>query len=247
MIAKWRRPRALQRWHVGVILGVTGIALCGAYLLILAWGGQAAYTSALAINSKTKSVIVHRAVTTTVFWVGEQASDDNSHIANVASAWDEQWQAHYGGVDSPDARHLYSPSGFTPKENPFYVALPYDDIDDSGQRRPTASLCPNTAKPKQYSWCKNSWIAIRHGNKVVYAQWEDVGPYQEDDTAYVFGTKQPRNQIDTKAGLDVSPAVRDFLNLGDVSRTNWNFVPASSVPAGPWRQIVTISPGESID
>ena len=140
------------------------------------------------------------------------------------------------------------PSAFTPKENPFYFALPYSDIDDNGNRKATAINCPNypAMKNQPYSWCKNSWIAIHHNGKVVYAQWEDTGPYEEDDTAYVFGSAAPKNKRDAKAGLDVSPAVRDYLNLQDVDKCDWGFVPAASVPSGPWSQIKTTGLGDWI-
>ena len=245
MIARWWL-QAFQRWR-RLVLSIIAVVLCGACLLLVMQGRQTTHVRTLTVNTKTSRVFVHATITTTVFWIGEQASNDNGHIANVSSAWDEQWQAHYGGTDSPTARNQYYPLNFTPRENPFYVALPYDDIDDTSQRKPTAKLCPNTSRPKQYSWCKNAWVAISHDNNVVYAQWEDVGPYQEDDAAYVFGTSQPRNHIIPSAGLDVSPAVRDYLHLGDVSDTNWNFVSAHDVPPGPWRQIVTSSLGDSID
>jgi len=159
------------------------------------------------------------------------------------SAWDENWQAHFGGVDSPTARNGNWPSGFTPKENPFYFALPYNDYAENGSRKSTASYCLN-AHGSSGSWCKNTWIKITKGGKVVYAQWQDVGPMNEDDAAYVFGTAKPTNTWDAKAGLDVSPAVKNYLGLQDVDRTSWNFVSASSVPAGPWRDIVTTSVGD---
>ncbi len=191
----------------------------------------------------------HDAVVTTVFWAGESAGDDNSYIANAASAWDEQWEQHYGGVDDPDARSGYLPAAFTPNENPFYFALPYSDITDSSRRRATAKSCPNSNNTSllNYSWCKNAWIAVQFGSKIVYAQWEDVGPYQSNDFDYVFGTSKPKNRVDVGAGLDISPAVRDYLGVGDVSRTSWRFVAADKVPAGPWKQIVTSSRGDSIN
>ena len=37
------------------------------------------------------------------------------------------------------------------------------------------------------------------------------------------------------AGLDVSPAVRDYLGLGPMSLTDWQFVEVRDVPPGPWR------------
>ena len=36
------------------------------------------------------------------------------------------------------------------------------------------------------------------------------------------------------AGLDVSPAVRDYLGLNETDVTDWRFVEFSEVPRGPW-------------
>jgi hypothetical protein len=88
---------------------------------------------------------------------------------------------------------------------------------------------------------KNQWIKITKGNTVAYAQWEDVGPFQENDAAYVFGTARPRNAINNHAGLDLSPAVATFLNLQDIDTVSWQFVNAGDVPDGPWKQVVTTS------
>ena len=205
--------------------------------------------SAANLSARTNAPLnfTHNNIITTFFWVGEPADSDNGNIANSASAWDGQWEQHYGGVDDPTPRQGFYPAGFTPKENPFYIALPYDDIDDSGDRKASASHCPLVDHNSSYSWCKNSWVAIRHSDKVVYAQWEDAGPFGEDDTAYVFGSAAPKNQRGAKAGLDVSPAVRDYLDLQDVDRCDWTFVNAKDVTNGPWKQIVTTSKGYSVN
>ena len=184
---------------------------------------------------------VHDNIITTIFWAGELPDASNAYISNVPSAWDEYWADHYGGYDDPDNRNGYYPAAFTPKENPFYVALPYNDLDANGNRKPTAGNCPNTSSP--ISWCKNAWVKVTKGGKTAYAQWQDVGPLQEDDVNYVFGTARPANTWGAKAGLDVSPAVRDYLGLAGVDTTSWSFVPASSVPAGPWKNIVTTNLG----
>jgi hypothetical protein len=189
----------------------------------------------------------HLDIITTYFWVGEQAGSDNGGIANLASTWDGQWQAHYGGVDAPTPRNGYNPAGFTPKENPFYFALPYSDIDGNGRRKTSAVNCSFSTRKASYSWCKNGWIAIRHNGKITYAQWEDAGPFGEDDTAYVFGGALPKNTKDTKAGLDVSPAVKDYLGLSDVDRADWVFIAPSAVPNGPWKAIITTDAGDSIN
>ncbi len=190
----------------------------------------------------------HTSVITTVFWVGETANSSNGGISNKASAWDGQWQQHFGGIDDPKQRNGYLPVGFTPKENSFYFALPYSDVASDGKRKPSATNCPLHAamQDKPYSRCKNAWIAIRHDGKIAYAQWEDVGPFGEDDTAYVFGNSAPANIKADKAGLDVSPAVRDYLALDDVDISDWEFVSADNIPAGPWKQTITTTLGDPI-
>jgi hypothetical protein len=175
---------------------------------------------------------VHARVATTVFWVGEPADSDNGDIANAASAWDDSWERHFGGLDDPDHRDGYRPAAFVPKENAFYVALPYNDYDRHGNRKRDAdSRCPDG--------CKNRWVRIAHRGRAAYAQWEDVGPFGENDVNYVFGERAPRNRVNKHAGLDVSPALRDYLHLRDVDFTTWRFVDASGVPNGPWRRTVT--------
>jgi hypothetical protein len=198
-------------------------------------------------TTATALVFNHTNITTTYFWAGEQASADNGYIANTASAWDEQWAQHYGGQDAPAPRNGYYPAAFTPKENPFYFALPYNDIANNGKRKSSAQNCPLASQKTVYSWCKNSWIAIRHNGKTVFAQWQDVGPFEEDDTAYVFGAALPKNKQGSKAGLDVSPAVKDYLELQDVDKTDWTFVSATQVSSGPWKTIITTSTGTSVD
>ncbi len=91
------------------------------------------------------------------------------------------------------------------------------------------------------SYCKNRWIRIDKNGTAAYAQWEDVGPFGENDAAYVFGDAAPANAINDHAGLDVSPAVRDYLGLADIDRVDWRFVDEADVPDGPWKTTVTRS------
>jgi hypothetical protein len=62
-------------------------------------------------------------IVATVFWVGEEASEQNP-VSNIESAWDADWVTHYGGDDDPIVRLNFMPLDFVPKLNPFYVALP---------------------------------------------------------------------------------------------------------------------------
>ncbi|MDL5503374.1 MAG: hypothetical protein QSU88_09175, partial [Candidatus Methanoperedens sp.] len=85
------------------------------------------------------------------------------------------------------------------------------------------------------------WIKITKGDKSAYAQWEDVGPFEIDDIDYVFGDSKPKNDINNNAGLDVSPAVRDYLGLEDIDKIDWQFIEPGNVPDGPWTEIITRS------
>jgi hypothetical protein len=175
---------------------------------------------------------------TTVFWVGEQASAGNP-VSNDKSAWDGGWISSYGGMDSPNSvdRSNFAPANFIPRQNPFYVALPYNDVDDHHTKPEATRVIPwfkNCFVRDGQSVCKGRWVAIRHGNKVCYAQWEDVGPFQTDHWEYVFGDERPRANKNRDAGLDVSPAIRDYLALDNIDFCDWKFVDFLHVPAGPW-------------
>jgi hypothetical protein len=50
----------------------------------------------------------------------------------------------------------------------------------------------------------------------------------------VFGNERPKSNLNQGAGLDVSPAVRDYLGLKQTDVTDWQFVDVSAVPHGPW-------------
>lgn len=197
------------------------------------------------IKDSSSQYPLHQNISCTFFWAGEEAGDDNKNISNLPSAWDEDWVKHFGGVDKPNRRNGFMPAKFTPKENPFYFALPYNDFDKKGNRKPEIFSLADWAKEKKLgtgeSYCKNQWIKIIKGSKVAYAQWEDVGPFKEDDTSYVFGSASPKSKTNKNAGLDVSPAVKDYLALADIDKVSWQFVDESLVPDGPWKKIVTKS------
>lgn len=192
------------------------------------------------MNNKEK---IYKETFTTIFWIGEGASEDNSYISNAQSAWDPYWLNHYGGIDSPDDRCGYKPCGFEPKENPFYFALPYNDIDEDGILKESAyTLGWGEKTDPQYSTVKNKWIEIVYGKNVCYGQWEDVGPYEIDDFDYVFGeATQPKNSVGVNAGLDISPALKDCLCLEDNDITKWRFIEEVEIPDGPWKEITTES------
>jgi hypothetical protein len=178
---------------------------------------------------------LHENITVTIFWIGEEGTQDNGYIPNNQSAWDSNWEDHYGGIDDPYNRTGNYPKDFIPRENPFYFALPYNDFDENGKKL-NVSRNGSVCRPI----CKNTWVMIIKGDKVAYAQWEDVGPFGEKDVGYVFGMDKPKNSINN-AGLDVSPAVRDYLELEDVDKVDWRFIDFKDIPMGPWLKIITRS------
>lgn len=181
----------------------------------------------------------HRQIRATVFWVGEKPTARNP-VSNVASSWDPNWQEHFGGYDHPFKRKGYHPEGFTPKMNPFYVALPYNDLQRGGggtHRSEAPEVVPwfwRSYRGPGVSVCADRWIAIHHKGRVCYAQWKDVGPFTVDDWRYVFNGERPRPNANQNAGIDVSPAVRDFLGLRGNADVDWRFVEDYAVPDGPW-------------
>ena len=177
-------------------------------------------------------------IVTTIFWIGESPSGNNP-VPNRSSSWDKNWAGDYGGFDDPNPsrRQAYIPVKFTPRQNPFYCALPYNDKCSNGHRPEAAQIIPWFKEAYQgpaVSVCKDRWVAIRKGDRTVFAQWEDAGPFRTDHWQYVFGSERPKPNLNRGAGLDVSPAVRDYLGLQETDVTDWKFVDFTEVPRGPW-------------
>ena len=181
-------------------------------------------------------------IVATVFWIGEEPTENNP-TPNDKSSWDTAWKTSYGGYDDPDPAKrtpAYTPAAFLPKQNPFYIALPYNDVIDYNSTKPEAKavipwFTKRFTKPGR-TVLKSQWLAIR------YAQWEDCGPFVTDDVDYVFGNARPKNTSNNGAGLDISPAVRDYLGMKSGGKCDWRFVDFNEIPAGPWRNIGTNNP-----
>src|SRR5256884_2419354 len=82
-------------------------------------------------------------IATTVFWIGEKPSANNP-VPNRKSSWDKDWSRNYGGIDDskPAHRSNYIPVKFTPRQNPFYCALPYNDKARIGHRPEAPRVVP---------------------------------------------------------------------------------------------------------
>jgi hypothetical protein len=157
-------------------------------------------------------------ITATTFCVGEPSAPNDP--GNLASAWDPNWTAT------------------SKRQNSFYVALPYNDVAGGHTRPEARSIIPwfqQAFVRDGQSVLKDRWIAIRKGAHVCYAQWEDVGPFQVDHWQYVFGDEMPRPNVNHNAGIDLSPAVRDYLEMSGMDQCDWKFVEAKEIPEGPWK------------
>jgi hypothetical protein len=182
---------------------------------------------ALASPGPALSGLWKQNIVATVFWVGETSRENDP--GNLRSAWDHDW-IHRAKT-----------------QNPFYVALPYNDVQNGHTKLEARSIIPwfTTAFVRDgQSVLKDRWVAIRKGNLVCYAQWEDVGPFCVDHWQYVFGSERPRPNKNRDAGIDVSPAVRDFLGMSGMDSCDWRFASEKEIPAGPWT--VSVSPESAL-
>lgn len=197
-------------------------------------------------------------ITSTIFWIGEQPTQNNP-TPNCKSSWDTQWAINFGGYDDPNpanriADHAtgdFRPKGFIPKLNPFYIALPYNDLINHRAHKPEAArVIPWFARMNPQpgkTVCKGRWIQIYYKGRSCYAQWEDCGPWVTDDWEYVFGNKPPKTKQNGSAGIDLSPAIRDYLVLKSGEKVHWRFVEAGQVPYGPWKKYGNAVPANDPD
>lgn len=186
-------------------------------------------------------------VTATIFWCGEQPTARNP-TPNCKSSWDTKWAINFGGYDDPDpkkriANHAtgeFRPKDFVPKLNPFYIALPYNDVKCWKSHKPEASkVIPwfSRVNPKPgKTVLKGRWVQIFVDKRSCFAQWEDCGPWVTDDWQYVFGGNKPKATQNGAAGIDISPSIRDYLGVKSGQKVHWRFVEESQVPYGPWKK-----------
>lgn len=205
----------------------------------------------------------HTGIVTTTFWVGEIFDPNAADGSQEISTYDSDWLGSYGGCDgisnggcateARSAANGYFPSSMSPRENPFYLDLPYDDINDEtgfAQRDaviPWAAEFAGSRGNSSVSYMKNRWVQLVYQGSTCYGQIEDAGPGEYHDAAYVFGSDdaRPVNNRYGGAGMDVSPALTGCLGLPDLDGVtggiDWRFVDAGEVPSGPWLTIVTSS------
>ena len=153
----------------------------------------------------------------------------------------------------------YFPTQFVPKENPFYLDLPYDDLNDAVAFSNRCQDIPwaneksyvGHCTDKNFSYMKNRWVKMIGPNgNTCYGQIEDAGPSHDGlyhDTKYVFGIgdTRPLQKEFNNAGLDVSPALNGCLGFSELDgqddKVSWQFINDTSVPDGPWKRVITNS------
>ena len=218
-------------------------------------------------DARSRTYPTHTGIIATTFWVGEIFDPTAPDGSQRISTYDDNWYANYGGCDGRIvagrcltekrvASNGWFPRHMTPKQNPFYLDLPYDDLNDPvgfryrGKHLPWAkdSAYRPYIKDRRVSLMKDRWVRIWRGNRVCYGQIEDAGPGQYHNARYVFGTTnaRPLNTRYNGAGIDVSPSLNGCLGFrsinGSSDKVSWRFVERSAVPPGPWTRIVTKTP-----
>jgi hypothetical protein len=249
--------RRLQR------LRRAGPALIAVPAVVLAACG----TGVAGPQPETRQYPWHNNIVATTFWVGEVIDPAAPDGSQEYSTYDANWMANYGGCDGVvehgicrterrDASNGFFPTQMTPLQNPFYLDLPFDDLNHPAAFVMRAEVVPWADDPgyrgrsddPTFSFMKNRWVELRKGGNICYGQIQDAGPAVYDDSAYVFGSgdARPANTRFNGAGLDVSPALNGCLGFrqldGQDDRVDWRFVDDADVPAGPWTRIVTNSP-----
>lgn len=248
------------RTVVGALSAVVA-ALASALLVV---GVATAPTVQADPKPKPRQYPVHTRIIATTFWVGEIFDPDAEDGSQMYSTYDDHWYRNYGGCDGKIRRGVcrterrvkkngYFPRHMTPKQNPFYLDLPYDDLNDRIGFARRGKVIPWAKRPKyarrvnnpNVSLMKNRWVRIASRGHVCYGQIQDAGPGTYHDAAYVFGRTdaRPASKRYNNAGVDVSPALNGCLRFkslnGKRDRVNWRFVDGRDVPRGPWKRIVT--------
>jgi hypothetical protein len=161
------------------------------------------------------------------FWIGEGGVP--------SSAWDGNWVRDNDGPDSPTNRNGYASGSHASGLNPFYVALPFNDLahPDLAQKWLPHGWARAPKNGAPVSACKDRWLELKNARgDVCYAQWEDVGPRRNDHAAYVFGDEVPGKD---EPGICVSPAVAEYLQvIGAPALVSWRFVDNADVRPGAW-------------
>ena len=259
----WPRRRSVPspapRRGSTVPLAVLAAALTGALVVgVLGPAGHAAAPRTddgdgpLPGTTAARTYPVHAQVPASVFRVGVEVPGRGDDGQSLRSGWDRNWAAHFGGCDGygsvgaacrsdlaartpPD----WFPVALLPKENPYYVGLPYNDLGDRAGRAaiPWArdpGFAEHLGNPS-FSLIKNRWVQVTGRTGSCYAQVEDTGP-GPSDAGYVLRGARPAHT----PAINLSPALARCVGVLDAaaaSLVDWAFV--DRPPAGPWTAVPT--------
>jgi hypothetical protein len=154
-------------------------------------------------------------------------------VIGNATGWDPHWRQENGGPDDGNDLIGYASGSHASLLNPFYVALPFNDVTNPklADRWLPEGWIKRSGDKNGVSVCKGRWIEIKNSSgRVCFAQWEDVGPVNTDDAAYVFGPNRPEEI----RGLIISPAVGKYLGVDSTAILSWRFVDDDDVRPGMW-------------
>jgi hypothetical protein len=197
------------------------------------------------------------------FYIHEPAGSSNAGISNVPTAWDDLASKDYGvpdgwgpinGVSGPTfKRRGLCPAAGIPKEGLAYVAIQVVDHDGRIYKKAfpwvkyAARFLPQLRKFKDGHFAdwqspfKNLWVEVHYHGLVAYGQVEDTGPSKftdgrAADFPYVFGrARHTKNRYGLHAGIDLSPALTDYLGTDGGARVTWRIIPSDLVPNGWWK------------
>lgn len=186
----------------------------------------------------------------TTFWVGEVFDPEAADGSQVISAYEGWRYERSGGCDGViedgvcqteprSAENGFFPSSMTPKQTPFYLDLPFADVNNVAafalRGQTPLAQDPGYAgdlENREFSCKKNRWVQLQYKGNTCSAQIQDAGPAEYDEFDYVFGDggTGPKGTKHNDAELN-----------GTQAGVSWRFVDEVDVPDGPWKTIVTDS------
>ena len=110
-------------------------------------------------------------------------------------------------LDDPDHRDGFRPASFSPAQNPFYIALPYNDVTSGGRHRPEASeVIPwfwrdyrgdgiSVARAIGWRCTATAWYVMPSGK-----MWVRSRP----TTGNMFSARNPRDRTATATPASIS-------------------------------------------
>ncbi len=99
-------------------------------------------------------------IVTTVFWIGEQPTQNNP-VPNTKSSWDANWSSNYGGYDTPDASGR---GRITSRSRSFRGRIRF-----TSRCRITTSRTDSSNRRRRWSFRGLSRTSRRRGNRFARA------------------------------------------------------------------------------